>query len=76
MKFLNLSLAGLMLRFYLMMLIVIIAGFTHMWILSVLALPILLSALMGVQFKRKSPHSETGKSGQYTRSTHQHQPAQ
>lgn len=75
MKFLNLSLAGLMLRFYLMMLIVVIAGFTHMWLLSLLALPVLLSALMGVQFKRKPQSSETGKSKSYTSSSQQHQTA-
>jgi hypothetical protein len=52
MKFLNLSLATLIFRFYLMMAIIIIAGFSGLWILSVLALPVFFSALMGIQFNK------------------------
>lgn len=52
MKFLNLSLVTLMFRFYLMMAIIIIAGFSGFWILSVLALPVFFSALMGIQFNK------------------------
>lgn len=57
MKFLDLSLSTLMLRFYLMMAVVIIAGFSGLWFLSILALPIFFSALMGIRFKKH--HSMT-----------------
>ena len=55
MKLLHLGLDTLMLRFYLMMAIVIIAGFAKVWLLALLALPVFFSCLMGIQFKRPDP---------------------
>ena len=52
MKFLHLSLATLIFRFYLMMAIIIIAGFSGFWLLSLVALPVFFSALMGIQFNK------------------------
>lgn len=49
MKFFRLSLSTMMLRYYLMMAVIIVAGFTHVWVLAFLALPIFLSCLMGVR---------------------------
>ncbi len=40
-----------MLRFYLMMAIVFIAFFLHVYWLAVLALPVLLSIMLGIKFK-------------------------
>jgi hypothetical protein len=46
----------LILRFYLMMAVVILSGFLNMWVLSLLALPIFLTCLMGTSFTtRKAP---------------------
>ena len=44
-------------RFFLMMAVVIIGGFTGQWWLAVLALPIFLSAMMSVKFSDKKPTS-------------------
>lgn len=50
MKLLDLSITTLMLRFYLLMAIVIVAGFLGYWSLALLALPVFFSALMGIRF--------------------------
>jgi hypothetical protein len=50
MKILGLNIATLILRFYLLMAIVIIAGFTGVWWLALLALPVFVSALLGISF--------------------------
>jgi len=63
MKFLNLSLATLIFRFYLMMIIIILAGFSGFWILSVLALPVFFSALMGIQFNKYITIKKSGQAG-------------
>ncbi len=55
MNLFHISLVTLMFRFYLMMAIVVIAGFSGVWWLSMLALPVFFSALMGIQFKRRAP---------------------
>ncbi|MEL6668639.1 MAG: hypothetical protein AAFP08_06690 [Bacteroidota bacterium] len=47
----NISLTTVLLRFYLMMAIVLIAGFSGMWWLAIFALPVFLSIMIGVQFK-------------------------
>lgn len=39
--------AQTLIRYYLMMLVVIIGGFTGYWLIALLALPIFLSAIMG-----------------------------
>ncbi|MEZ5057966.1 MAG: hypothetical protein R2879_13110 [Saprospiraceae bacterium] len=51
--FYNLSIGAVILRFYLMMGVVILAGFTGQWWLSILALPILLSIMTGFSLKKK-----------------------
>jgi hypothetical protein len=35
-----------------MMAIIILAGFSGLWILSILALPVFFSALMGIEFNK------------------------
>ena len=49
MKLLNLSVTTLILRFYLLMAIVIGAGFSGYWAIALLALPVFFSALMGIK---------------------------
>ncbi len=51
-KTFNLSIGAVILRFYLMMGVVIIAGFSGYWVIAVLALPIFLSIMMGVTFSK------------------------
>lgn len=51
MKFYEATIGTIVIRFFLLMAIVIIAGFTGQWWLSIIALPILLSAMAGVSFK-------------------------
>jgi hypothetical protein len=70
MKFLNLSLATLIFRFYLMMAIIIIAGFSGLWILSVLALPVFFSALMGIRFNKYFTIRKSGQAGHSHESSH------
>jgi 1,4-dihydroxy-2-naphthoate octaprenyltransferase len=53
MKYFNLSLSTLIFRFYLMMAVIIAAGFSGLWFLCILALPIFFSAMMGIQFKKQ-----------------------
>lgn len=53
MKPFNLGIGTLILRFYAMMGVVILGGFTGQYWLMVLALPIFLSAMMGVTMGRK-----------------------
>ena len=53
MKAFGLGLGTMLLRYYLMMLVVVIAGFTGMWWLSIFALPIFLSTIFGVKFGEK-----------------------
>jgi len=57
MKFFEASIGTIVSRFFLMMAVVIIAGFTGQWWLSVFALPILLSAMTGVSFKMNKKNS-------------------
>jgi hypothetical protein len=47
----NLSVEGLIWRFYLLMLVVIISFFAGYGIFALVALPILLSAMFGIRFK-------------------------
>ena len=48
MKFFELSLTGMVIRFYLMMVVVITAGFTGIWAIALLALPIFISGMVGM----------------------------
>lgn len=50
MKAYELKVSTIILRFYLMMLIVIGAGFIGQWWLAALALPILISIMLGITF--------------------------
>lgn len=53
MKAFGLSLGTMLLRYYLMMLVVVVAGFSGMWWLSALALPIFLSTILGIKFGKE-----------------------
>jgi len=50
-KFFNLNFGTVLLRFYLMMGVVIAAGFSGYWLAGILALPIFLSIMLGLSFK-------------------------
>jgi UPF0716 family protein affecting phage T7 exclusion len=52
MKFMQLNLTTLIIRFYLMMAVVIVALFAGIPWLAILSLPIFFSALMGISFQR------------------------
>lgn len=62
MTFFRLSVAGLVLRFYLLMAVVLVAGFTGAWALALLALPIFLSCMLGLAREPRPaaalPHAE------------------
>ncbi len=51
-KTFNLSIGTVILRFYMMMGVVIIAGFSGYWSIAFLALPIFLSIMMGITFTK------------------------
>ena len=53
MKPFSLGLGGLIIRFYAMMAVVIIGGFTGQYWIMAFALPIFLSAMMGVSLGKK-----------------------
>lgn len=53
MNFFELSITGLIVRFYLLMAVVLVAGFTGVWALALLGLPIFLSCMNGVTFGKK-----------------------
>jgi hypothetical protein len=63
MKLYQLSISTLILRFYILMAIVIIAGFSGMLLLSILALPVFFSCLMGLQFSKMKTVKKTHKAG-------------
>lgn len=52
-KFFSLNFGTVLLRFYLMMGIIIAAGFSGYWLVGLLALPIFLSIMLGMTFKFK-----------------------
>ena len=47
----NLSIKTVVLRFYFMMAVVLFGGFTGMWWIATLALPIFISIMLGTSFK-------------------------
>ena len=53
MKQFGISVATMMLRFYLMVMVVIIAGFLHQWWLAILGGVIFMASLMGIAWGRK-----------------------
>ena len=54
MKAFGLDLGTMLLRYYLMVLVVVAAGFTGQWWLAVLALPIFLSTVLGITFGKSA----------------------
>lgn len=57
----------ILLRYYLMMAIVFIAGFSGYWVLSVLAFPVFLSCIMGAKISfttKKETHKEKSIKGE------------
>lgn len=68
MKYFSIGLGAIMIRFYLMMGVVIIGGFSGQWWLATLALPIFLSIMLGVTFtpgnKKVAKSKKTAKAGQ------------
>ena len=48
----ELSMTSVVLRFYLLMAVVIIAGFAGVWYVALLALPIFLSTMLGIKIDR------------------------
>lgn len=60
MKAFESNFTNVIIRFYVMMGVVIIAGFTGLWWLAVLALPIFLTGMMSVRFFDKKS-TENGK---------------
>ena len=63
MKAFKSNISTFIIRLYLMMAVVFLAGFTGFWWLAALALPIFLSALLSVRFfdKKKKPRNGDGK---------------
>ncbi len=53
MELFKLDLVSLMIRFYAVVAVVLIAGFSGFWWLALLSVPIFLSALAAVKFGRK-----------------------
>ena len=52
MKAFELNLGTMLLRYYLMMLIILAAGFTGQWWFTILALPVFLSTILGMATKQ------------------------
>lgn len=50
-KICNLSLANTIMRYYLLMAIVLVGGFSGLWWFALLALPVFVSTLLGVSIK-------------------------
>ena len=50
----ELSMTSVVLRFYLLMAVVIIAGFAGVWYVALLALPIFLSTMLGIKIDRSA----------------------
>ena len=54
----ELSLSSMLLRYFLMMAVIIVAGFIGQWWLAIVALPLFLMALMGVGLGNKKEEKE------------------
>lgn len=61
MKPFSLGLGGLIIRFYAMMAVVLIGGFTGQFWIMFFALPIFLSAMMGVSLGKKQEDAKESK---------------
>ena len=51
MKFFEASVGTIVGRFYLMMAVIIVAGFIDQWWIAIFAFPIMISAIAGISFK-------------------------
>lgn len=67
--FCALSISGVMLRYSLMVGVVVAAGFSGYWWLAVLALPILLSTILGVKIERTTSAKATKRSAKPAKTT-------
>ena len=74
MKFFQLNFAALIIRFYLLMAVVIGAFFSGYPVLAFSALPIFLSAMMGIKFSPRF-YAKKQKVGQAAKAHAQHQAA-
>ena len=63
-EYFKLSIVGIVKRFFLLMAVVIVSGFSGQWWLSILALPILLSAMTGATIKSNNGNVTTMKKRQ------------
>jgi hypothetical protein len=75
MKLFDLPLDALVVRFYLMMVLVIVAGFTDLWLLGLLALPIFFSALMGIKIQKYHGFKKVPANQSFERTSKQHHTA-
>ncbi|MEL6657085.1 MAG: hypothetical protein AAFY48_12140 [Bacteroidota bacterium] len=60
MEFFSINIATVIIRFFLMMAVIIIGVFSGQWWLTVLGLPIFLSVMLGISFKRKQAQATAG----------------
>ncbi|MEL7247670.1 MAG: hypothetical protein AAFO03_04605 [Bacteroidota bacterium] len=60
MEFFSINIATVIIRFFLMMAVIIIGVFSGQWWLTVLGLPIFLSVMLGISFKRKQAQAVAG----------------
>ena len=59
MEFFNINIATVIIRFFLMMAVIIAGVFTGQWWLTVLGLPIFLSVMLGISFKKTQETATT-----------------
>lgn len=57
-KVCSVNLGTAVMRYYLLMALVLIGGFTGLWWIALLALPVFLSALLGLSFNWKKPEEK------------------
>jgi len=61
MKFFELNFAQMLIRYYLMMMVIIVAGFIGQWWLAGLGFFLFLGAIMGAKFSKRKTNETTGK---------------
>ncbi len=61
MKFFELNFAQMLIRYYLMMMVIVIAGFSGQWWLAGLGFFLFLGAIMGAKLTKTKPAEKTGK---------------
>ena len=59
MKPFELNFGALLLRFYLMMAVILVAGFTGQWWIGLFGLPIFISAMTGLRFGKERKSGRT-----------------